>query len=83
MSNDIERFINLIFMTNYMNNLLFKKDGGVEANKDIVEILDWNKFKSVQEIIDLNNQHINNAIKEILNNEKLVKILKDETNINI
>ncbi len=84
MSNDIERFINMIFLTKYMNDLLFENENSVEKNKDIIIVLeDCNKFKSVQEIIDLNNKHINNAIKEVLNNEFFLKTLKEDTNIDI
>ena len=84
MNNDIERFINMIFLTEYMNDLLFENENSVEKNKDIIIALeDCNKFKSVQEIIDLNNKHINNAIKEVLNNEFFLKTLKEDTNIDI
>ena len=84
MSNDIERYINMIFLTKYMNDLLFENENSVEKNKDIIIVLeDCNKFKSVQEIIDLNNKHINNAIKEVLNNEFFLKTLKEDTNIDI
>ena len=84
MSNDIERFINMIFLTKYMNDLLFENENSVEKNKDIIIVLeDCNKFKSVQEIIYLNNKHINNAIKEVLNNEFFLKTLKEDTNIDI
>lgn len=67
-----------------MNDLLFENENSVEKNKDIIIVLeDCNKFKSVQEIIDLNNKHINNAIKEVLNNEFFLKTLKEDTNIDI
>lgn len=83
MSSDIERFINLINMTNYMNNLIFTKKENVEKYKDIIETLDWSRYKDIQEIIELDNTHINNAIKEVLSNEKFVKVIKEDTNINI
>lgn len=84
MSNDIERFINLIFMTEYMSNLLFNSKEGVDKNKEIIILLEkWDNYKSVQDIIDLKNTHINNAIKEILKNEKFVKIINEETRLNI
>ena len=74
----------MIFLTKYMNDLLFENENSVEKNKDIIIVLeDCNKFKSVQEIIDLNNKHINNAIKEVLNNEFFLKTLKEDTNIDI
>ena len=49
----------------------------------IEQTQDWNKFKNIQEIIDLNNTHINDAIKEILKTEKFVNIIKENTGIDI
>lgn len=67
-----------------MNDLLFENEDSVEKNKDIIIALeDWDKFKNVQEIVNLNNKHINNAIKEVLNNEYFLKTLKEDTNIDI
>lgn len=83
MSSDIERFINLINMTDYMKSLIFSEKENVEKYKDVIELLEWNKYKDVQEIIKLNNEHINNAIKEVLSNEKFIEIIKEDTNINI
>ena len=85
MCTDMELFINLIFLTDYMNNLFFTGNpDNVEKNKDILFALDdWHKYKNVQEIIDLNNKHINNAIKEVLKNERCIKIIKERTNIDI
>lgn len=83
MSSDVERFINLINMTDYIKDLVFSKKENIEKYKDVIEMLDWNKYKDVQEVIKLNNMHINNAIKEVLSNEKFVNIIKEDTNINI
>lgn len=83
MSRDVERFMNLIWLTDYIRNLIYAENNSIEKSKDLIEILDWCKYKNVQEIIDLNNKHINRAIKEVLQNERLVKILKEETNIDI
>lgn len=84
MSNDIECFINMIFLTEYMNDLLYNDKDGIEKNKDIIFLLqDWNKYKNVQEIIELKNKHINNAIKEVLNNDFFLKKLREDTKIDI
>lgn len=84
MSNDIECFINMIFLTEYMNDLLYNDKDGIEKNKDIIYLLqDWNKYKNVQEIIELKNKHINNAIKEILNNDFFLNKLREDTKIDI
>lgn len=84
MSNDIECFINMIFLTEYMNDLLYNDKDGIEKNKDIIYLLqDWNKYKNVQEIIELKNKHINNAIKEVLNNDFFLKKLREDTKIDI
>ena len=39
MSNDIECFINMIFLTEYMNDLLYNDKDGIEKNKDIIYIV--------------------------------------------
>ena len=84
MSNDIECFINMIFLTEYMNDLLYNDKDGIEKNKDIIFLLqDWNKYKNVQEIIELKNKHINNAIKEVLNNDFILEKLREDTKIDI
>ncbi len=84
MSSDMEQFINLILMTEYMNNLLLGGKNKLRENKDIIIALeDWSKYKDVQELINLNNKHINNAIREVLSNEKFVKEIKENTNIDI
>ena len=81
MSSDIEKLINLIYMTDTMRNLRSTEFGKFLGC--IEQTQDWNKFKNIQEIIDLNNTHINDAIKEILNNERFVNIIKENTGIDI
>lgn len=50
-----------------MTKLLFHTDK-LENYKDVVDILfNWEKFNNINEIKELNNVHINNAIKEIEN----------------
>ena len=66
MCSDIELFINLIYMTDIMNNLQ-----------------DENFNQYVQEIINLNNYYINKAIKEVLQNERFINKIKEDTNIEI
>lgn len=84
MSNDIEIFINLIFMTQYMNSLLLKSNESVDKNKEVIILLEkWDNYKTIQDIINLKNNHINNAIKEVLSNERFVKIIREETELNI
>lgn len=81
MSNDIETFINLIYKTDSMCNLRsvnFKK-----FLKCVKQTQNWSEFKNVEEIVKLKNTYINSAIKEILGNERFLKIIKEETNINI
>ena len=80
----MEVFINMIFLTEYMNDLLYNNKDGIEKNKDVIFLLqDWNKYRSVQEIIELKNKHINNAIKEVLNNDFFLKKLRKDTKIDI
>lgn len=81
MNNDIELFVNLIFMTEYMNKL---QDNNFREYLECANLTDdWSKFKDVNEILNLNNKDINNAIKEILQNERYVKKIKEDTNIDI
>ena len=69
MSSDIEMFICLIMHT--------------EKYKDVIELFDWFQYKKAKDIVKLNNEHINNAIKEVLQNEKFIKKLKEDTEIDI
>lgn len=79
MCSDIEVFINLIYMTDIMNNL---QDENFEQYLKCVSLTqDWEKFDNIQEIINLNNHYINKAIKEVLQNEKFINKIKEDTNI--
>lgn len=81
MSNDIEIFINLIYLTDIMSNL--RSNNFDEYLSCINLTQNWNEFKSIEEIINLGNNHINNAIKEILGKEDLLGKIKEDTNIDI
>ncbi len=77
MCSDIELFINLIYMTETMKNL---QDTNFDKYlKCIKQTQDWEKFKDVSDIIKLNNNYINKAIKEITNNNEYLKMITDET----
>ncbi len=81
MCSDIELFINLIYMTDIMNNL---QDENFNQYLECVRLTqDWEKFDDVQEIINLNNYYINKAIKEVLQNERFINKIKEDTNIEI
>lgn len=81
MCSDIEIFINLIYMTDIMNNL---QDENFNQYLECVrQTQDWEKFDDVQDIINLNNHYINKAIKEVLQNEKFINKIKEDTNIEI
>lgn len=41
----------------------------------------WENFKDVSDSIKLNNNYINKAIKEIINNNEYTNIIKDTTKI--
>lgn len=81
MSNDMERFINLIYTTDVMNNLF--NDNFEEYKKCIEHTQDYKKFKSIKDIRNIGNNNIDRAITEILKNEFLLQKLKSETNIDI
>ena len=75
----MELFINLIYMTETMKNL---QDSNFDMYlKCIKQTQDWEKFKNLSDIIKLNNNYINKAIKEIINNNEYTKIIKDTTKI--
>lgn len=81
MCSDIELLINLIYMTETMESL---------KNKDFDKYLscieqtqDWEKFKQVSDIINLNDKYIDKAIEEIIQSERLLNIIKENTDINI
>lgn len=82
MSNDAERLQCLILkFTNTMQNLF---SNNIEEYLKIVgEIQDWNKFQTIDDYIDLNNEYINKALIELAQDEKCLKTLKEETNIDI
>lgn len=82
MSNDAERLQCLLLnFTDTMQNL-FKND--IEKYLDIIKkIEDWNNFKTIEDYIKLNNENINKALIELYQNEKCIKILKEQTNIDI
>lgn len=82
MSNDAERLqCLLVKFTNTMQDLF--NDNFEEYLKVLNKIDDWNKFKSIEAYIALNDKYINKALKELAQNERCIKILKDETNIDI
>lgn len=82
MSNDAERLqCLLVKFTNTMQSL-FQND--IEEYLNVLsKIDDWNKFKTIEDYIALNDKNINNALKELAQNEVCIKILKEETNIDI
>lgn len=82
MSNDAEQLQCLLLnFTDTMQNL-FKND--IEKYLDIIKkIEDWNNFKTIEDYIKLNNDYINKALIELYENERSIKILREETNIDI
>ena len=77
MCSDMELFINLIYMTKTMKNL---QDTNFDKYLECIkQTQDWEKFKDVSDITKLNNNYINKAIKEIINNKEYTKIIKDTT----
>ena len=82
MSNDAERLQCLLLnFTDTMKNL-FVND--IKEYLNIVEkIENWNNFKTIEDYINLNNDFINKALIELYQNEKCVKILKEDTAIDI
>jgi len=82
MSNDAERLQCLILkFTKTMQNLF--RENIQEYLKIVDKIQDWNKFQTIEDYIKLNNEYINKALKELVKNDKCLKILKEETNIDI
>lgn len=82
MSNGAERLqCLLVKFTNTMQNLF---QNNVEEYLNVLsKIEDWNKFKTIEDYIALNDKHINAALKELAQNEICIKILKEETDIDI
>ena len=82
MSNDAERSqCLLVKFTRTMQNL-FQNDIKEYLNV-LSKIEDWNKFKTIEDYIALNDKNINKALKELAQNEICIRILKEETNIDI
>ena len=82
MSSDAERLQCLILkFTETMQNLF--RENIQEYLKIVDKIQDWNKFQTIEDYIKLNNEYINKALKELAQNDKCLKILKEETNIDI
>lgn len=79
MSSDIETFLCMVQYTEYMNNLIFHS--GKEVKEEITILDSERKFKKIKEIVELNNYHINNAIKELLRDKENVNCLIQNTNI--
>ena len=82
MSNDAEKLQCLLLnFTNTMQNLFTEN---IEEYLNIIKLIeDWNKFKTIEDYINLNNKYINKALLELYKNDKCKKILQEETNINI
>lgn len=82
MSNDAEQLQCLLLQfTETMQNLF--KNNIEEYLKIVKKIEDWNCFKTIEDYINLNNNYINRALVELYQNDKCVKILKEETSINL
>lgn len=82
MSNDAEKLQCLLLnFTDTMQNL-FREN--IEEYLNIIkQIEDWNKFKTIEDYIKLNNKYINKALIELYENKRYKKILQEETNIDI
>lgn len=81
MSNDVERFINLIYITKVMGDL--RTTNFSDFLKCVEQTQDWNKYEDIYEIVKIDNVYINNAIQELIFNKTFLKILKEEINIDI
>ncbi len=82
MGSDIESFMCLLMRTEYLNELLFKNSQTIEKYADVIGILEnWERYKTVEDVKKENNEHINKAIEELENNDKMMKILKEETSL--
>lgn len=73
MSSKMETFDCLIYNTKYMMKLWN------ENFKEYLECIkltqDWEKFDKIEDFVNLNNKHINNAIKEIFADELFMKYI--------
>lgn len=69
MGNEIEAYLCMLSYTKYMINLLFHNKKDIRMLPDVIEAVEimsnFEKFKSIDEIKKINNQHIQNAIKEL------------------
>lgn len=64
-------------MTETMKNL---QDTNFEKYLECIkQTQDWENFKDFSDVLKLDNDYINEAIKEIANNEEYIKIIKNET----
>ena len=65
-----------------MINLLFESGKLVEEYEEEINILEnWENYKTIKDVVKLNNEHINNAVREILKNQDLIKELMESTDI--
>lgn len=82
MSNDAEILQCLLLnFTNTMQNLFTEN---IKKYLDIIRLIeDWNKFKTIEDYINLKNDYINKALIELYKNNECKKILQEETNIDI
>lgn len=82
MSSDTEAFLCMVQRTEYISNLLFHSGKLVEKYETEINILfGEEKFRNIKEIVELNNTHINTAIKELLKNQDEINILLEDTGI--
>lgn len=65
MGNKIESYCCMIQNTKYMTNLLFHSDDIEKYKKEIDILFNWERFKSVEEIKNIDNFHIQKAIEEL------------------
>ncbi len=80
MSSKMETFYCIMYNTKYMMKLW---NENLDEYLECIKLTqDWDKFEKVEDFVNLNNKHINNAIKEILEDEKLIKDL-EESDIHI
>lgn len=81
MCSDLELFLNLVYMTSIMTNL---QNSNFEEYLKCIELTqDWEKFRNIQDIVELNNVYLNNAIKELIQKEEFINKIKENTEIEI
>lgn len=81
MCNDIEIFINMVYMTNVMENL-FEKNFNEYLNC-IEQTQDWDKIKNIDKLLEKKNIYIIKAVKEVLATKRFTSILKSNTKLDI